>query len=176
MNPEKNTLIPYVYNVSINDPFKNYPRKVIHSNFSFFMDTLNLIWCKSLRVWFGNLACNVKKWPGESFLTLKNDAGSHFSTGSLFNVTPSFGLLQLASFDVSACLNFIHSFMQLKQKISNEEAFTILTRFPSECAIRYSAWPVFCKDEDPILQTYIMPIARKLSGGSSRDAAKARAC
>ena len=31
---------------------------------------------------------NVEKWPGESCLTLKNDPGSHFSTGSLFNVTP----------------------------------------------------------------------------------------
>ena len=30
----------------------------------------------------------VEKLPGESFLTLKNDPGSHFSTGSLFNVTP----------------------------------------------------------------------------------------
>ena len=33
-------------------------------------------------------AFNVKKWPGESLFTLKNDPGSHFSTGSLFNVTP----------------------------------------------------------------------------------------
>ena len=32
-------------------------------------------------------AFNVEKWPGESFLTLKNDPGSHFITGSLFNVT-----------------------------------------------------------------------------------------
>ena len=33
-------------------------------------------------------AFNVEKWPGESLLPLKNDPGSHFSTGSLFNVTP----------------------------------------------------------------------------------------
>ena len=33
-------------------------------------------------------AFNVEKWPGESFLTLKNYPGSHFSTGSVFNVTP----------------------------------------------------------------------------------------
>ena len=32
---------------------------------------------------------NVEKWHGESFLTLKNDPGSHFSTGSLFDVTPA---------------------------------------------------------------------------------------
>ena len=36
-------------------------------------------------------AFNVEKWPGESLLTLKNDPGSHFSTGSLFNVTPASG-------------------------------------------------------------------------------------
>ena len=29
----------------------------------------------------------VEKWPGESILTLKIDPGSHFSTGSLLNVT-----------------------------------------------------------------------------------------
>ena len=34
-------------------------------------------------------AFNVEKWPGESFFKLKNDPGSHFSTGSLFNVTPA---------------------------------------------------------------------------------------
>ena len=34
-------------------------------------------------------AFNVEKLPGESLLTLKNDPGSHFSTGSLFNVTPA---------------------------------------------------------------------------------------
>ena len=34
-------------------------------------------------------AFNVEKWPGESLWTLKNDPGSHFSTGSLFNVTPA---------------------------------------------------------------------------------------
>ena len=34
-------------------------------------------------------AFNVEKWPGESLLTLKNDPGSHFSTRSLFNVTPA---------------------------------------------------------------------------------------
>ena len=33
-------------------------------------------------------AFNVEKWPGESLLMLKNDPGSHFAMGSLFNVTP----------------------------------------------------------------------------------------
>ena len=37
-------------------------------------------------------AFNVEKWPGESFLSWKNDPGSHFSTGSLFNVTPAIAL------------------------------------------------------------------------------------
>ena len=32
-------------------------------------------------------AFSVAKWPGESFLSLKNDPGSHFSTESLFNAT-----------------------------------------------------------------------------------------
>ena len=40
------------------------------------------------------LYCRTAEWmftklsPGESFLTLKNDPGSHFSMGSLFTVTP----------------------------------------------------------------------------------------
>ena len=34
-------------------------------------------------------AFNVEKRPGESLLMLKNDPGSHFLTGSLFNVTPA---------------------------------------------------------------------------------------
>ena len=34
-------------------------------------------------------AFNVKKLSGESYLMLKNDTESHFSTGSLFNVTPA---------------------------------------------------------------------------------------
>ena len=41
----------------------------------------------NVKIWTVS-AFNVEKWPGESFLTLKNDPGSHFSTGSLFNVTP----------------------------------------------------------------------------------------
>ena len=42
----------------------------------------------NVKIWTVS-AFNVEKWPGESLLTLKNDPGSHFSTGSLFNVTPA---------------------------------------------------------------------------------------
>ena len=41
----------------------------------------------NVKIWTVS-AFNDEKWPGESFVTLKNDPGSHFSTGSLFNVTP----------------------------------------------------------------------------------------
>ena len=41
----------------------------------------------NVKIWTAS-AFSVEKWPGESLLTLKNDPGSHFSTGSLFNVTP----------------------------------------------------------------------------------------
>ena len=44
----------------------------------------------NVKIWTVS-AFNVEKWPGESLLTLKNDPGSHFSTGSLFNVTPVSG-------------------------------------------------------------------------------------
>ena len=48
---------------------------------------------QNLMLKFGTVsAFNVEKWPGESLLTLKNDSGSHFSTGSLFNVTPATSL------------------------------------------------------------------------------------
>ena len=42
----------------------------------------------NVKIWTVS-AFNVEKWPGESLLTLKNDPRSHFSTGSLFNVTPA---------------------------------------------------------------------------------------
>ena len=43
-------------------------------------------------------AFNVEKRPGESLLPLKNDPGSHFSTGSLFNVTPGVVRIQLETY------------------------------------------------------------------------------
>ena len=46
LNPEKKTLIPYISDVSIKDPFQNSQRKFINSNqikFLLFTDTLNLI-------------------------------------------------------------------------------------------------------------------------------------
>ena len=45
----------------------------------------------NVKIWTVS-AFNVEKWPGESLLTLNNDPGSHFSTGSLFNVTPVQGI------------------------------------------------------------------------------------
>ena len=46
-------------------------------------------------------AFNVEKLPGESLLPLKNDPGSHFSTGSLFNVTPVISPRYLHAIEVS---------------------------------------------------------------------------
>ena len=42
MNQEKKTLIPYIYNVSIKDPFLNSLRKDINSNFSYLQTRLSL--------------------------------------------------------------------------------------------------------------------------------------
>ena len=55
LNPEKKTLIPYIYNASMKDSFLNSQRKVMKFKFPLVIGTYNLIWSKSLRMWFAQL-------------------------------------------------------------------------------------------------------------------------
>ena len=52
---QKKTLIPYIYNVFIKDPFSNSPRKVINSNFSYVQTRLTLFD-------INHCACDLANW------------------------------------------------------------------------------------------------------------------
>ena len=67
MNPEKKTLICYIYNVSIENNLSSSPRKSHKFIFSVAIGTYNLIWCKSLCMWFANCCkllvdCVHREW------------------------------------------------------------------------------------------------------------------
>ena len=68
----------------------------------------------NVKIWTVS-AFNVEKWPGVSLLTLKNDPGSHFSTGSLFNVTPAYGV-------------FISQLIRYAQACTSYECFILRAR------------------------------------------------